>query len=136
MPQPQNAAPGPPPPCPPPPPPPPPTRHQEEEETDKPKQAQTEQTNEKHGWTCGNNLFIYLFLNVINEWNSLSEEVVSSGSINHFKSRLNNFWKDEATKFEPDCYSYPFAHANRYQFNERGQEWAQESRDYTRPGIQ
>ena len=30
---------------------------------------------------------------VINEWNSLSEEVTSSGSINQFKSRLNKFWK-------------------------------------------
>ena len=73
---------------------------------------------------------------VINEWNSLSEEVISSGSINQFKPRLNNFWKDKPTKFEPDCYSYPLAHANRYQFNERRQERAQKSRDYSRPRIQ
>ena len=73
---------------------------------------------------------------VINEWNDLTEEVISSGGIYQFKSRLNNFWKDKPTKFEPDCYSYPLAHANRYQFNERRQERAQESRDYTRPRIQ
>ena len=61
-------------------------------------------------------LFIYLFFSqrVINGWNSLSEKVISRGSINQFKSGLNNFWKDKATKLEPDCYSYPFAHANRY----------------------
>ena len=72
---------------------------------------------------------------VINEWNSLSKEVISSGSIYQFKSRLNIFWNDKPTKFEPDCYSYPLAHANRYQFNERRQERAQESRDYTRPRL-
>ena len=33
--------------------------------------------------------------------------MISSGSINQIKSRLNNFWKDKATQFEPDCYSYP-----------------------------
>ena len=50
---------------------------------------------------------IFFSKRVINEWNNLSEEVISSGSINQFKSRLNNFWKDKPTKFEPDCYSYP-----------------------------
>ena len=70
--------------------------------------------------------FFFLSQRVINECNSLSEEVISSGSINQFKSRLNIFWKDKATKFEPDSYSYPVAHANRYQFNERRQNRAEE----------
>ena len=45
----------------------------------------------------------------------------------------------EDAPFEPDCYSYPLAHARHYQFYERRQERAQESRDYTsltRPRIQ
>ena len=73
---------------------------------------------------------------VIDDWNNLSENVISSDSINQFKSRLNKLWKDKQTKFEPDCYSYPLAHARHYQFYERRQERAQESRDYTRPRIQ
>ena len=72
---------------------------------------------------------------VIDEWNSLTEEVISSDSLNQFKSRLNKFWKDIPTNFESDCYSYPLAHARHHQLYERRQEWAQESRDYTRPRI-
>ena len=48
---------------------------------------------------------------VIDDWNSLPEDVVSSKTINQFKNRLNKFWKNKNTKFDPDCYSYPLAHA-------------------------
>ena len=72
---------------------------------------------------------------VINDWNNLPDELVNSDTVNQFKSRLNNFWKDRAIKFEPDCYTYPLAHA-RYQLYERRPERAQESRDYSRPRIQ
>ena len=73
---------------------------------------------------------------VIDDLNNLSENVISSDSINQFKSRLTKLWKDKPTKFEPDCYSYPLAHARHNQFFERRQERAQESRDYTRPRKQ
>ena len=73
---------------------------------------------------------------VIDDWNSLSENVISSNTINQFKNRLNKYWKDKPIKFEPDCYTYPLAHARQYQFNERRPERAHESRDYTRPRIQ
>ena len=52
---------------------------------------------------------------VIDDWNSLPEDVVYSGSINQFKSRLNKLRKNKITKFEPDCYSYPLAHAKHHQ---------------------
>ena len=73
---------------------------------------------------------------VIDDWNSLPEDVVSSETIIQFKNRLNKFWKNKNTKFEPDCYSYPLAHARHHQLNERRRERAQESRDYTRPQRQ
>ena len=73
---------------------------------------------------------------VIDDRNSLPEDVVSSETINQFKNRLNKFWKNKNTKFEPDCYSYPLAHARHHQLNERRRERAQESRDYTRPQRQ
>ena len=66
----------------------------------------------------------------------IPEDVVSSENINQFKNRLNTFWKNKNTKFEPDCYSYPLAHARHHQLNERRRERAQESRDYTRPQRQ
>ena len=62
---------------------------------------------------------------VIDDWNILSENVISSDSINQFKSKLNKLWKGKPTKFEPDCYSYPLAHARQYQFYKRRQERAQ-----------
>ena len=40
------------------------------------------------------------------------------------------------TSFEPDCYSYPLAHAKKYQLNGRRPESAGESGDYTWPRIQ
>ena len=55
---------------------------------------------------------------VIEDWNSLSENVISSNTINQFKNRLNKFWKNKPIKFEPDCNTYPLAHARQHQFNE------------------
>ena len=37
---------------------------------------------------------------VVDEWNSLSEEIVTSETINQFKARLNKFWKEKSTKFK------------------------------------
>ena len=73
---------------------------------------------------------------VIDDWNSLSENVISLCTIIQFKNRLNKYWKDKPIKYEPDCYTYPLAHARQHQFNERRPERAQESKDYTRLRIQ
>ena len=51
---------------------------------------------------------------VADEWNSLSEEMVTTETVNQFKASRNKFWKEKSTKFEPDCYSYPLAHARPY----------------------
>ena len=37
-------------------------------------------------------------------WNSLSE-VVSAPSVDSFKHRLNKFWKDHPSKFEPSFFN-------------------------------
>ena len=38
----------------------------------------------------------YYFTNrVVNMWNSLSSYVISAESVNCFKNRLDNFWKDQ-----------------------------------------
>ena len=38
----------------------------------------------------------YYFTNrVVNMWNTLSSYVVSAESVNCFKNRLDNFWKDQ-----------------------------------------
>ena len=65
---------------------------------------------------------IFFSQRVVGEWNSLSKEIVTSETVNQFRVRLNKFnkfWKEKSTKFEPDCYSYPFAHARHNQFHER-----------------
>ena len=41
------------------------------------------------------------FFRVIDIWNSLSDEVVSSKTLNEFKTSLNNHWKNDSTKFTP-----------------------------------
>ena len=41
---------------------------------------------------------------VVDEWNSLSEEIITSETVNQFKARLNKFWKEKSTMFEPDCF--------------------------------
>lgn len=42
---------------------------------------------------------------VINQWNSLPENVVSAKNLNQFKSKLNMHWKSLPIKFQPDCYT-------------------------------
>ncbi|MES9884664.1 MAG: reverse transcriptase family protein, partial [Sedimenticola sp.] len=42
---------------------------------------------------------------VINVWNGLPENVVSADSLNIFKGRLNDHWKNIPIKFQPDCYT-------------------------------
>ena len=37
---------------------------------------------------------------VIDDWNGLSENVISSDTISQFKNRLNKYWKDKPGKFE------------------------------------
>ena len=44
------------------------------------------------------NILAYL---VINEWNTLSNNVVSSENINQFKTRLESFWKTKEFKYDP-----------------------------------
>lgn len=41
---------------------------------------------------------------VVNSWNELPETVVNAETLNQFKSRLNNAWKDIEIKFAPNCY--------------------------------
>ena len=41
---------------------------------------------------------------VVDAWNSLPEQVVQAPSLNCFKSRLNNWWKNHPAKFNPSCY--------------------------------
>ena len=38
---------------------------------------------------------------VINDWNALSNEVVTAENINQFKSRLEVFWSTKAFKYDP-----------------------------------
>ena len=38
---------------------------------------------------------------VINDWNALSNEVVTAANINQFKSRLEVFWSTKAFKYDP-----------------------------------
>ena len=40
----------------------------------------------------------------VNDWNSLPSSVVQSNSVNCFKSRLNNAWKEHQLKFDADCF--------------------------------
>ena len=37
----------------------------------------------------------------INEWNTLSNSVVSSENINQFKTRLESFWETKEFKYDP-----------------------------------
>ena len=38
---------------------------------------------------------------VINIWNSLPESVISAETIDTFKNRLNEYWKNDPGKFDP-----------------------------------
>lgn len=42
---------------------------------------------------------------VVENWNSLSEDIVNTPSLNAFKSRLNRFWHQHPCKFNPSCYA-------------------------------
>ena len=42
-----------------------------------------------------------LSIRVINDWNGLSDEVVSAGTINQFKSRLEVLWSQKDFKYDP-----------------------------------
>ena len=41
---------------------------------------------------------------VVNDWNSLDDEIVTADSVNSFKNRLENFWKEMAFKYDPTGY--------------------------------
>ena len=43
---------------------------------------------------------------VINDWNSLPENVVNAPSVNAFKARLDKHWEDLQTLYEPSCQNY------------------------------
>ena len=67
--------------------------------------------------TCGHSLKLYkkrarlkvranIFSNrVVDNWNSLTEDIVNAPSLNAFKSRLNWFWYGHPNKFSPACYA-------------------------------
>ena len=40
----------------------------------------------------------------VNDWNSLPSSVVLSNSVNCFKSRLNDTWKEHPMKFDADYF--------------------------------
>ena len=42
---------------------------------------------------------------VVDNWNSLTEDIVNAPSLNAFKSRLNRFWREHPNKFSPSCYA-------------------------------
>ena len=46
----------------------------------------------------------YFTMRAINLWNDLPEEVASAPSVNAFKSRLDNHWKELKTMYDPECY--------------------------------
>ena len=46
----------------------------------------------------------YFTERVVNTWNSLPEDVVTSPSLNAFKARLDSFWNGLGTVYDPECY--------------------------------
>ena len=42
---------------------------------------------------------------VVENWNSLSEDIVLAPSLNSFKTRLNRSWHEHPCKFSPFCYA-------------------------------
>ncbi len=42
---------------------------------------------------------------VVEVWNGFPDSIVTAPSINTFKSRLNRFWHNYPSKFDPQCYS-------------------------------
>ena len=45
-----------------------------------------------------------VFPRVVAHWNALPESVIDVTSVNSFKNRLNNHWKNIEIKFVPDFY--------------------------------
>ena len=48
---------------------------------------------------------IFFTVRVVNTWNSLPENVVAAPSLNTFKARLDAFWRDLPSKYDPECYT-------------------------------
>ena len=44
------------------------------------------------------------FYRAMDDWNSLPSSVLLSNSVNCFKSRLNDAWKELPLKFDADCF--------------------------------
>ena len=40
---------------------------------------------------------------VIASWNSLPDQVVTAPSVNSFKSRLDQYWRNHEIKYNPTC---------------------------------
>ena len=38
----------------------------------------------------------------VNEWNNLTDSIVTAENINIFKTRLENYWKDKEWKYNPE----------------------------------
>ena len=55
---------------------------------------------------CRLNTRKFSFANrVISPWNDLAENVVNAKTVNNFKSKLNDYWKNKDIKFNPSCYT-------------------------------
>ena len=61
----------------------------------------------------------YLSNRVVDTWNSLPESVVQTPSLTCFKSRLNKWWQEHPSKFDPACY-IPSQTTRRYYPNASG----------------
>ena len=46
----------------------------------------------------------YFSFQVVDTWNALPESVVTAPSVNAFKNRLDNRWRDLQTLYDPKCY--------------------------------
>ena len=55
---------------------------------------------------CRLNTRKFSFANrVISPWNDLAENFVNAKTVNNFKSKLNDYWKNKDIKFNPSCYT-------------------------------
>ena len=43
---------------------------------------------------------------IVKHWNNLPDAVVTAPSVNSFKNRLDNYWKDHPLKYDPDMHPY------------------------------
>lgn len=55
---------------------------------------------DRHNLSVRANFFSH---RVIDEWNNLTEEVVTAPTVNAFKSRLDSLWKNRPSVYEPEC---------------------------------